>query len=332
MIETQYKTIPEKNSEFDRHSNNSIISVGICTSNDESTINNVLKDLIKKSQDKELNIREVIIVSSGCIDKTEFIIEKYIESYPDFIRLIVESKRNGKSSALNIIFNSFKGDALILLPADVVLGSNSLIYLKKKLYSNQMIGVVSGKPILLPKLTKNSIIGKISGIIWRLHNQTLSLNSNTHATGELMIIRRNALVQIPSFIINDDAYIALETVNKEFAIAFEKKSHVFISVPTTLYDYIMQRRRVLTGHKQIYQLKNKNTTTFREIFRTQKILGLKLLLREIRNVKTLYYFVIAVVIESYIECYIALSRKDYFKQKGIWKRVKTTAPISKELS
>ena len=41
MIETQYKTIIENSSEFEGKSNNPIISVGICTSNDESTIKNV---------------------------------------------------------------------------------------------------------------------------------------------------------------------------------------------------------------------------------------------------------------------------------------------------
>lgn len=299
------------------------LSIGICTSNDERTINYLLKNIIKNLFDKEINLREIIIVSSGCIDKTEIIIEKYSRKYPNFINLIKENKRSGKNSAINIILKEFRGDALILVPADVILQTNSISLLKKKLFSCEKIGIVSGRPLLITKHSKINLIGRIAGFLWMLHNRTLGLSINTHATGELMILRKNVALQLPNFIINDDAFIALETINQNFSVEYEKNAIVYISVPHMLRDYIVQRKRVLKGHKQLKSLKGKNTTTFREIFRTNKLLSLKLLFHEVKNVQSLMYFTLAVVIEMYIEIDLIFTKNNDLKNESVWNRVNT---------
>ncbi len=52
------------------------ISIGICAYNEEKNIGNLLKRLIS-IKPKKANIKEIIIVSDGSIDKTNEIIKNF---------------------------------------------------------------------------------------------------------------------------------------------------------------------------------------------------------------------------------------------------------------
>ena len=114
---------------------NTKISIGICTSNDELTIKFLLKNLTKNINliKNGIELIEILIVSSGCIDSTNEIIEEFQARFPNKIVLLTEKTRNGKASALNIIFKKYIGDFLVLLPADVKTFRKSINYLVKYL-------------------------------------------------------------------------------------------------------------------------------------------------------------------------------------------------------
>lgn len=303
------------------------ISIGIASANDEKTIENLMKSLAKlyHIRDPYCEVLEIIIVSSGCYDKTETIIRSYQYQYPNFIKLLIERKRTGKANAINRILQKYEGDALILIPADAYTTKKELFLLAKQLLCNPQSGVISGHPIIEKKSIHTTMIYRMLFVLWTLHNLTLlrmfSKNKNTHATGELMIIRRGVINRIPSDIINDDAYIALVASERHWKVSYEPNAYVMIKIPMFLRDYITQRRRVILGHKQLQKIKKRQTTTYKQVSRTNIYTGLSIL-SNIHSIISFFYLIILSVIELYLE--VSLIFPIFQKQSPhIWKRINT---------
>ncbi len=277
------------------------VSIGICCYNEEKNIEKLLVNLLKEQYLHSLS--EIIIVSSGSKDNTNDIVNKF--AYSPQIRLIIEEERNGKSSAVNIVLKSAKREFILFLPADVIPQKGSINSLLNK-FQNSNIGIVGGCPI--PINGNNDLMGNISRTIWSLHNRTLSYLSTkgclTHISGEFFIIAKGIVEQIPSFIINDDAYMAIMTVNKGKEIIFDKKARVFIKGPNTVYDYFVQRRRVVFGHKQISRLGIKNSNALENMTFSKPHIVIKILYEEIKEYPQHFIFLfIAIFLEIFVNLY-----------------------------
>ena len=151
------------------------ISIGIASANDEKTIENLMKSLAKlyHIRDPYCEVLEIIIVSSGCYDKTETIIRSYQYQYPNFIKLLIERKRTGKANAINRILQKYEGDALILIPADAYTTKKELFLLAKQLLCNPQSGVISGHPIIEKKSIHTTMIYRMLFVLCTLHNLTV---------------------------------------------------------------------------------------------------------------------------------------------------------------
>lgn len=294
------------------------VSIGICTTNDQNTIGQLLNSLMKALFLPDINIVEIIIISSGCEDQTENIIGNYVKKFPDKFKLITEPVRTGKASAINLILEQYQGESLILIPADVNIYPSNLILLINKLFSDTNNGVVSGYPTINHRNHKCTIICRMISLLWEFHNSSIRLANNTHATGELMIFRKGVIDNIPKEIINDDAFISLEASQLSWKIGVEKNAEVSITVPTRLSEYITQRKRIILGHKQLIELKNIETTTLKSIFKTNKKLATMLVIKKLKRIRNWPFFILAVIIEIYIELKLDLEKtKNY---DNIWKR------------
>lgn len=225
------------------------ISVGVCAYNEELNIGPLLESLSHQEFRRFEGLTEVLIVASGCRDHTEQIVREYSRRNP-IVKLISEPRRNGKAIAINRILSEFTGDLLVLIAADVVPGSDSLEKLLCELMSDTRAGVVSGHPV--PVNEEEGFIGYLVHLMWRLHHRTLKYLSElglcTHATGELMALKRNVVDRIPENVINDDAFISVQAWKKGYAVRYCSQAIVFIQAPTNILDYFTQRRRVLYGH------------------------------------------------------------------------------------
>ena len=83
--------------------NKLVVSIGIAAFNEEKNIKRLL-DSIRSQKLKKVKIGEILIISSGSTDKTNNIISTYQKRLKK-IRLITQSRRLGKASAVNLILN-----------------------------------------------------------------------------------------------------------------------------------------------------------------------------------------------------------------------------------
>jgi cellulose synthase/poly-beta-1,6-N-acetylglucosamine synthase-like glycosyltransferase len=137
-------------------------------------------------------------------------------------------------------------------PADTLPKEWSLYHLVAP-FRNTSTGATGGRP--LPVNPENTVIGWIPQVIWNLHHQIATLEQSQgryfHISGEFCAIRTGIIGKIPETIVNDDAYIGLQIKRAGYSVAYVPEATVAMKGPTTIFDIISQRRRVVYGHMQL---------------------------------------------------------------------------------
>lgn len=227
------------------------LSIGICAHNEEANIEQVIYKVLE--QTKTLGNFEVVVVASGCTDRTVEIVKELAEKEAG-ISLIVEKERNGKASALNLLFQNIHGEAYVQVDADAIPAPDAINILLERL-NDSRVGAASA----LPTLTNSrSIAAKINETLWSLHNLTqLELNREGrtgHLSGQLFAIRRSLCYAIPKDVVNDDAFLALRSTGSGYNIVFEPRAGVLVNPADTFQDLLIQRKRIVYGHLTLRRL------------------------------------------------------------------------------
>jgi cellulose synthase/poly-beta-1,6-N-acetylglucosamine synthase-like glycosyltransferase len=230
------------------------VTIGICAYNEELNIGQLLHNII--NEQKLSGESEVLVVCSGCTDKTVEIVKQYAKK-DSRIKPIVEKERKGKASAVNHILSRANGDIIFFIPGDTFPHQECFPKLISKLEDSQ-VGIVCGKPV--PINSPNSLVGKMVQLLWRFHdrvfNELNDVGALRHAS-EMFCIRKGIADKIPPETVNDDAYLALTAKKKGWIVRYEPEAIVSICGPKTIFDYFKQRRRIIFGHYQVKKLTGK---------------------------------------------------------------------------
>jgi len=222
------------------------LTIGVCAYNEEKNINALLGDILNQKGLPQ-NVR-VIVVASGCTDNTVSIVRE-ITKVNHEVKLIEEENRTGKTNAINRILASCSAGILLLASADIRLPKDSVNEILRVI-SDERVAVAGGLPIV--GNSENSVVAKSAAIIWRVMRQTMialgSAGELSFVMGELYCFRTNLVERIPPEVVNDDAYVATFARNKGFKVVHAARANFVLRVPSSIPDYIAQRRRVTYGH------------------------------------------------------------------------------------
>jgi len=220
--------------------------------------NNIGKLLDFLCNDWSQEIDDIYVVSSGSKDGTDKITLSYSEKDPR-VHLIVEGERRGKASALNILLKeSEKYDFLIYMGADNLPEKGAISALISKLKEEDLVAV-GARPV--PLNSKETLTGFFVHVLWNLHH-LFSLKS-PKLSGELMAFKTGLVHTLPPAIINDDMYMQSFFEQRGLKLGYCHEAKVYLMGPSTLMDFIKQRRRVFVGHKQVESLTRKKVPTMR---------------------------------------------------------------------
>jgi len=229
--------------------------IGIAVCNEEQNIGNLLENLVRCAPPE---IETICIVSSGSTDRTDEIVRSYSQK-DGRIQLITEPERNGKTSALNILLaESENYDSMLYMGGDNIPCQDAIVLLLDML-KEEDVDIAGARPI--PIDDPNTFMGFCSHLLWNLHHES-SLEV-PKITGELMAFKTRIVRELPPAIINDDAYIQTLGEFKKRKIAYCPKAEVLLKGPSTMRDFISQRRRVFIGHKQLELLIGRKISTMK---------------------------------------------------------------------
>ncbi len=234
------------------------ITIGIPAYNEEKNIGKLIDEIL--SQDIGDNIMASLIISDSSTDRTEEIVSSYIKKNKN-INLIRTKVRQGKSQALNLIFRAAqKDDVLILLDADVLLGSNTLKFLLERILRSEDIGLVGGNPVPVSPKSFLNIAEQASFFSWAIltRMKDISPYGLYHSHGRILAISKQfcSNISIPNTVHSgDDQYLYLSCIKNGLKFEYEPKAVVFYKLPKTIGDYLKQGvrfRRSIIENKKLF--------------------------------------------------------------------------------
>jgi cellulose synthase/poly-beta-1,6-N-acetylglucosamine synthase-like glycosyltransferase len=241
-------------------------SIGVIAYNEEKNIRQILTALENQSLDT-VSIAEIIVVSSNSTDRTDEIVREYARKNPK-IRLIVQSERRGKSSAINLFLKEARGEVLIIESADTIPAIDTVEKLLSP-FKDERIGMTGGRP--QPINSPKSFIGFAVYTLWKLHHKMALISPKM---GE-MVAFRNIVKEIPEQSPVDEASIEAIIRANGLELLYIPDAIVHNKGPETLSDFIKQRRRIYAGH--LWLKDNQNYTVVSQ----KSLLILKLTMKEL---------------------------------------------------
>jgi cellulose synthase/poly-beta-1,6-N-acetylglucosamine synthase-like glycosyltransferase len=301
------------------------LSVIVCAYNEENSIGPLLENLISQKVPPEIVDREIIVVASGCTDRTVDVVKKHMRGRTE-IKLIEEKTRLGKASALNKAFEASTGEYIALVPADVEPAGNALFSLVLP-FRNEDVSAVSGRPMQNPVKAPKGFAGYLAKMTYRLWGRLMSkLNDRgqmAHCSGEFMAIRSEVRTVIPEDCAADDSYIAI-VAKKKGKIKFASEAVCYNLMPSNLKDYVNQRRRWLYGHFQTKKMTGEYPTVLDTVVLSKPVTAVQVLVEEIADhPRDVGYLAGAIVVEALI---YLLSVCDHVlcRRYGVWPVIKST--------
>ena len=214
-------------------------SVGITAYNDEANIGKLLAAMLAQELNK-VEITEIIVVASGCDDRTVPIIQEYVAKDPR-VKLLVQEKREGKTSAINQFLRNAREEICVLESGDTLPRADSIENMVK-LFEDPQVGMTGAQKI--PVNVPEHIIGYMSHLRLKMEHQ---LCLEIPRLGELIAFRK-VFSQLPPDVAMDEAFVEALVIQRGLAVRYAPDAVVYNMGPETLGEFIMQRRRNYAGH------------------------------------------------------------------------------------
>jgi GGDEF domain-containing protein len=227
-------------------------SVGIMAYNEEANIVAAIGAILRQSL-RTAHIAEVIVVASGCTDDTIPLVSDLARQDPR-IRVLVQERREGKASAINVFIGAARAQLLLLASADVVLQDGALDLLLAH-FQDPEVGMVGGRPV--PVNDRQSTLGYAVHLVWRLHDQVAR---EIPKLGEVVAFR-NVVPSVPTDTAVDEISIQAVITQLGYRLVYEPRAVIFNRGPATVADFLRQRRRIYAGHLHVRQQQGYSAAT-----------------------------------------------------------------------
>jgi cellulose synthase/poly-beta-1,6-N-acetylglucosamine synthase-like glycosyltransferase len=214
-------------------------SVGITAHNEEANIGQILEAMLNQELD-EVEITEIIVVASGCTDRTEKIVQEYMQRDPR-IRLIHQERREGKTSAINLFLQEAQESICVLESGDTCPGLDSVEKMVR-MFRDPSVGMTGAQKV--PVNAPDHTVGYLSHLRLRMEHQ---LCLEIPRLGE-MIAFRKVFDCIPPDVAMDEAFVEALVIKRGLQVRYAPDAMVFNMGPETLGDWVRQRRRNHAGH------------------------------------------------------------------------------------
>ena len=229
------------------------VSVGVVAHNEGKTIKALLLALLgQKTQ--SINIKEILVVSSGSTDRTNMIVRDCMRM-DKRIRLLEEYARTGKAAAINAFLKEAENSVMVLISGDVIPEPDAVECLCSALSGG--VGISAGRPV--PRET-GGLLGRVADMQWRIHHE---ISLKRPKFGEIIAFRR--VFEYIERTAVDEEYIGMLVGKTGLGSVYVPRAIVMNARPMTIRDFIRQRRRIYAGHLSLNRIKNHSPPTLSNI-------------------------------------------------------------------
>ena len=214
-------------------------SVGITAYNEEKNIGQLLDAMLAQKL-QVVDITEIIVVASGCTDRTIPLIQERAARDPR-IRLIAQETREGKTSAINQFLQNAVEDICVLESGDTLPRADSIENLVRP-FEDPKIGMTGAQKI--PVNVPEHVVGYMSHLRLQMEHQ---LCLEIPRLGELIAFRK-VFTHLPPDVAMDEAFVEALVIRRGLEVHYAPDAVVYNMGPETLGEFIMQRRRNYAGH------------------------------------------------------------------------------------
>jgi cellulose synthase/poly-beta-1,6-N-acetylglucosamine synthase-like glycosyltransferase len=175
--------------------------------NEEANIGGLLHRLLEQEL-TTVAMTEIIVVASGCTDRTEEIVRQWAVR-DGRIKLLTQATREGKASGVNLFLREASEEVVVLSSADLLPDHSTIQKLVEPL-ADPDVGMTSGRPV---------------PVNFRLIFQRIPYDSAV-----------------------DEASVEPVIKGQGYKTAYVPGAAVYNKGPETVADFLRQRRRIYAGH------------------------------------------------------------------------------------
>ena len=288
-------------------------TIGVTAHNEAANIGRLLQRLL----DQRLQMaepRQIIVVASGCTDDTELIVSDFAAREPR-VRLLVQERREGKASAINLLLRQPTERVVVLCSADLLPAVDAVEKVVVP-FADAEVGMTSGRPV--PVNDANTFMGFAAHLLWHLHHE---INAGGGFKAGEMIAFRKVFERIPSHTAVDEASIEPIVRGQGYQVRYVADALIANKGPDTVADFLRQRRRIYAGHLEVTALLGYSVSTM------SGATVLKVLLRNLdRRPKQFLWTWGVVALEVYGRY---LGRRDYKNKRNhtVWEVARSTKEL-----
>ena len=221
------------------------VTLMVCAYNEEDIISEKMSNT--HSLDYPADRLHLVWVTDGSTDNTNSI----LSTYPD-VKIVFSPERRGKSAALKHGIKEVSTEIVMMTDANTMLNPEAIREIVR-LMQDPKVGCVSGEKKVMAKSDSDEA-AQGEGLYWKYESTLKRLVSELYsamgAAGELCVIRRQLMTDIPDDTLLDDFVISMEIVRMGYKIAYTSKAFAMEYGSADLHEESKRKRRIAAGGLQ----------------------------------------------------------------------------------
>ena len=221
------------------------VTLMVCAYNEEDIISEKMSNT--HSLDYPADRLHLVWVTDGSTDNTNSI----LSTYPD-VKIVFSPERRGKSAALKHGIKEVSTEIVMMTDANTMLNPEAIREIVR-LMQDPKVGCVSGEKKVMAKSDSDEA-AQGEGLYWKYESTLKRLDSELYsamgAAGELCVIRRQLMTDIPDGTLLDDFVISMEIVRMGYKIAYTSKAFAMEYGSADLHEESKRKRRIAAGGLQ----------------------------------------------------------------------------------
>ena len=221
------------------------VTLMVCAYNEEDIIAEKMDNT--RRLDYPSDRLHLVWVTDGSNDNTNVLLSAYQE-----VKVIYFPERRGKAAALKHGIKEIDTEIVMMTDANTMLNPEAVREVAR-LMQDPKVGCVSGEKKVMARSNSDEA-AQGEGLYWKYESTLKRLDSELYsamgAAGELCVIRRQLMTDIPDDTLLDDFIISMEIVKKGYKIAYTSNAYAMEYGSADLHEESKRKRRIAAGGLQ----------------------------------------------------------------------------------